>query len=141
MFQGKLMILLVASKKDIIIGSNLGHETAELAFNNLINNHKILVLYGNQDAIESNALIASADYWHQLTNKASDEVDTYHNSFPLRPGIPREELKSRLNISSKIFNASVDRWVSAGIFDEPTLMPERAKASVPVIRSAKFKVV
>jgi selenocysteine-specific elongation factor len=131
----------LASKKDILIGSNLDHENAELAFNSLLNSQKIMVLNENSDAMDSNALIASAEYWQHLTKKASDEIDAYHNSFPLRPGIPREELKSRLNISSKIFNAAVDRWVNAGLFDEPAIMPRRAKSSVPVISSANFMVI
>ena len=131
----------LASKKDIIIGSNLNHESAELALNSLLNNHKIMVLNGNQTSIDSNTLIASEEYWHQLTKNANDEIDAYHNSFPLRQGMPREELKSRLKISSKIFNAAVDRWVAAGIFDEPTVMPSRGISSVSVIRSAKFQVI
>ncbi len=34
-------------------------------------------------------------------------VESYHKSFPLRKGIPREELKSKLKLQPRVFNALV----------------------------------
>jgi selenocysteine-specific elongation factor len=36
-------------------------------------------------------------------------VESYHNSYPLRRGIPREELKSRLRLSPRVFNAMIKK--------------------------------
>ena len=41
------------------------------------------------------------------------DIDAYHRRFPLRPGISKEELKNRLGLPLKVFNAAVAEWASA----------------------------
>jgi selenocysteine-specific elongation factor len=45
-------------------------------------------------------------------------VGEYHKSFPLRKGIPREELKSKLKLAPRVFNASISRVVSLNLLME-----------------------
>ncbi len=40
-------------------------------------------------------------------------VIAYHEKFPLRTGIPRQELKSRLKIDTKLFNAMLEKMSGA----------------------------
>ncbi|MGI6358276.1 MAG: selenocysteine-specific translation elongation factor [Bacillota bacterium] len=48
-----------------------------------------------------------ADYLQQLASRAARLVSDYHRRFPLRPGMPKEELRSRLNVASpsRLFNS------------------------------------
>ena len=46
------------------------------------------------------------------------ELDTYLNAYPLRLGIPREVLKSKLNLSAKMFNVIIEVIISGGDFAE-----------------------
>jgi selenocysteine-specific elongation factor len=39
-------------------------------------------------------------------------IESYHQAYPLRRGIPREELKSRLKLSSRAFNALITRLIT-----------------------------
>ena len=42
--------------------------------------------------------------WRELQQKAQQILHTYHKTNPLRLGIPREELRSRLRLSPQMFN-------------------------------------
>jgi selenocysteine-specific elongation factor len=45
-------------------------------------------------------------------------VDAYHSKYPLRRGIPREELKSRLKLPARAFNALINRLVNEGVLSD-----------------------
>jgi len=51
-------------------------------------------------------------HWNTLQEKTLNMVATYHKGFPLRRGIPREELKSRLKVSARVFNGLVSSLVA-----------------------------
>ncbi|MFI5266416.1 MAG: selenocysteine-specific translation elongation factor [Chloroflexota bacterium] len=58
--------------------------------------------------------LISAGAWQTLTARVQRDVNDYHRRFPLRPGIPKEELKSRLGLALKLFNAALAEWTSRG---------------------------
>ncbi len=57
----------------------------------------------------------SRQFWEQLSQRLLKETAAYHRSYPLRRGIPREELKSRLKdltrSSTRVYNAALHRLV------------------------------
>jgi selenocysteine-specific elongation factor len=89
---------VVALKK-----SGLPPEQAEAALGQLIER-------GQAVALDAHLLAAPA--WAALSARAKQEVDGYHRRFPLRPGIPKEELKSRLNLPGRLFDAALAVWVN-----------------------------
>jgi selenocysteine-specific elongation factor len=60
----------------------------------------------------SNALVLSRATVGRLTRETTDLLAAYHAAHPLKPGLSREELKSRLKLQSKVFNAFVARVVA-----------------------------
>lgn len=67
------------------------------------------------DALANNRLIQLADntYWSTQRFQAMQEqivflVKTYHQQFPLRLGMPREELRSRLSIKNALLTLLLD---------------------------------
>jgi selenocysteine-specific elongation factor len=52
-------------------------------------------------------------------------VVDYHTNYPLRGGIPREELKSRLKLSARIFNLIIQRITTEGVLEEAGLLIQR----------------
>ncbi len=52
----------------------------------------------------------------QLISEANDFLVSFHNANPLKPGMPREELKSRLppQVSSKLFTLLLQQMVKSG---------------------------
>ncbi|MGF7186549.1 selenocysteine-specific elongation factor [Desulfitispora alkaliphila] len=56
-------------------------------------------------------ITAAKAYWRKLTNKAVELITSYHNQYPLRPGIAKEELRTRIgNMDQKIFNPFIHYW-------------------------------
>ena len=55
---------------------------------------------------------------HGLTERAQEAIDRFHNQFPLRPGLPREEMRAVLgkNIDSKSFGSLLSYWHKQGRF-------------------------
>ncbi|HVH62145.1 MAG TPA: SelB C-terminal domain-containing protein, partial [Candidatus Dormibacteraeota bacterium] len=56
----------------------------------------------------------SDEAWHAISTRASNELDAYHDSHPLRPGMAREELRSRLGMPPASFGAVVQGLVEDG---------------------------
>ncbi len=64
--------------------------------------------------------LMSPDGWQALQHRLADLLTEYHRQFPLRQGMPREELKSRVQSrrkpwSLRLFNDVVVSAVTAGI--------------------------
>ena len=62
----------------------------------------------------SNALVLSRAAMSRLTRETTDLLAAHHTAHPLKPGLSREELKSRLKLQPKVFNAFTSRTVAAG---------------------------
>jgi len=60
------------------------------------------------------ALILSRASLARLMREMTDLLTAYHASHPLKIGLSREELKSRLKLAPKVFNAFVTRAVAEG---------------------------
>jgi selenocysteine-specific elongation factor len=58
-------------------------------------------------------LVTARGFWDQLSSKVLSDLEDYHRAYPLRRGMPKEELKSRLKIPPRLFNA-VLRKLAAG---------------------------
>jgi len=94
-------IYLVAEK------SALAPQEFETALSELVAVGEVVVL---TDSIQANlsststSIIASYRYWQLETEKLVAMLHDYHEQFPLRLGMPREELKNRLGLSSQVYN-------------------------------------
>jgi selenocysteine-specific elongation factor len=103
--------------------SNLDIETARKAFAQLYESGQLIVLEIPGSAQEPVAyspalFVISAAGWEQLASRVAQELDSYHHANPLRRGIPREELKSRLKLPARLFNAALNRLIAAGQVEE-----------------------
>lgn len=53
--------------------------------------------------------------WRAISERAKSEVDAYHSAHPLRPGIAREELRSRLGVPPGSFPSVVQGLLQDGV--------------------------
>ena len=95
--------------RDVILRSRVEPAIAEAALQELIASGQLISL---ED------VIIPASQWPALTGSMIGAVTVYHQTFPLRQGIPREELKSRLKLSPRIFNLIIHQLASEGILTE-----------------------
>ncbi len=114
-----LLALGIAPLQDVITRSNLDSSSAAEAVKELSSNGKLFAVdHESSSPITSQVLVTSGSYWEQLKRQVMQEVDGYHKSYPLRRGIPREELKSRTKIPSRIFNIMLPNIIAQGELEE-----------------------
>jgi selenocysteine-specific elongation factor len=81
------------------------------------------------------ALIMSLGAWNALVGRMREVVARYHAQYPLRRGPSKEELKSRLGLTPKVYSAVVARAVATGVLaEDPTTfrLPEHTVQFTPV---------
>lgn len=101
----------------LIAGSGLPAKTAETALTNLLNGEEVFALGDLNRQIKteqtawSNAkmLMASQAGWATLLDQIKKALADYHQRYPLRLGIPRGELKSRLKLETRLLNEAIER--------------------------------
>ncbi len=101
-----------APLKDMVARSNLDPETARQTIRELHDSGQLVDIESKGPAIlipGSDALVTTAGYWDQLAMKALIELRDFHQAYPLKMGMPREELKSKLKLSTRVFTGLVNK--------------------------------
>lgn len=94
---------------DLLKQSNLDRETAETS---------IHILEEQQQIVSIGKWVLSRAGWQQLMDRQLIILRTYHHDFPLRLGIPREELRSKLRLTPAIFNPLIAESSGMGVLVE-----------------------
>ncbi|MBP6209519.1 MAG: selenocysteine-specific translation elongation factor [Anaerolineales bacterium] len=112
------LALTIASIKDVVTKSRLEAADAQSALDELIQNGQLVLLEKGTAKTSSDLLVVALPHWNSLTEKILQNIGTYHKQFPLRRGIPREELKSKLKLVPKIFNSVISLNTERAAFKE-----------------------
>ena len=91
--------------------SNLPRSEVEEAVKALAAQGKVIIL-GDM------GLLFSAQGWEKLARQAKQAVQSYHQQFPLRHGLPREELRGKLKVPAKFFAHALERLLQEGTLAE-----------------------
>jgi selenocysteine-specific elongation factor len=114
------MVLGAAPFQEVVTRANLDPVTARQAAQELALAGQLLPIEfdeGEHD-FTPQELVTNRAYWEKLISRVKEIVDSYHQAFPLRRGVLREELKSRLKLSSRLFNACSRKWLQMGLLEE-----------------------
>jgi selenocysteine-specific elongation factor len=114
-----------ADPATVVRASGLDGEAARAALEAL--------LAGGQAVRLGNAVL-SLTGWRRLQTRAGELLGAYHRQYPLRPGMPREELKSRLQLPTRLYGDALARLVQEGtVADTGTAvhLPEHAVRLTP----------
>lgn len=103
------LALGAAPVKEVVSRSRLDPANAESALQELLTNGSLLPLEEGVPGIAGDLIVMAVPHWATLRSKTLQTVDAYHKAFPLRRGIPREELKSKLKLSPRVFNALINK--------------------------------
>ncbi len=106
------MAVGIAPIKEVVARSRLDLAVAESALAELLANRSLLLLEEGSPNASSALLAVSLSQWSDLKNKVIRLAADHHKTYPLRRGIPREELKSKLKLSARIFNAAVNKLIT-----------------------------
>jgi selenocysteine-specific elongation factor len=105
LFQASLALGL-APVKNVISHSQLENSLAESALRELIDTGQCLQL---------GELLIPTGNWFELKKTAVTALSTYHEEFPLRHGMPLEELRSRLKLAPYTFSMTLPKLISEGV--------------------------
>ncbi|OGN75906.1 MAG: selenocysteine-specific translation elongation factor [Chloroflexi bacterium GWB2_49_20] len=98
-----------AQLKDVILRARLEQAQVQGAYNELVENGLLIYLKGDKQQTLNDKLVISQSHWIKITGQIDQVINEYHRNQPLKPGISREELKSRLKLSTPIYNSILAR--------------------------------
>lgn len=96
----------VLSSKELIKLSGLSEEIARIALKECIASSTIILL---DDPSSADPFLINSPQLVELKRTIEIFVSEYHSSFPLRKGIPKEELKSRMKMTTKSLNLILEK--------------------------------
>lgn len=97
----------------LVKDSHLEPEAVEEALEWLLEGSRILVL-----GTSEGQLLVSSTWWEGFLARLVHLVGEYHSRYPLRLGMPREEVKSKLRFSPRLFNDLIGLAVKEGAVAE-----------------------
>ena len=117
-FMEAALALNLASIKDVVARSRLEAGEAESALTEVLEAGSLIPLETGRHTVTSDLLVIARPHWTGLQEKILQVVESYHKNYPLRRGIPREELKSRLKLAPRAFNAIITNFLSRNILKD-----------------------
>ena len=99
---------------DILRRSRLDPDQAKVAYDSLKRQGLIISLEGEETSSNREIVIISKTEWENIVSQIESILNHSHHNQPLRIGIPREELKSRLKLSTQINNLILSRLINEG---------------------------
>lgn len=107
---------------DVVRASNLKREDVLTVLRELITENRVVLLNTRTDGqalnIDSGGLLMARTTWDTATTRCLRELQSFHEGYPLRKGMPKEELKSRLKLSSRLFAITMQEWRARGLLVE-----------------------
>jgi selenocysteine-specific elongation factor len=111
------VLMAVAASEPVTLGElarglDLAAAEVRSAVEAVIESDDLLALDGQP--LTEGTLLFSAVGLAVLTDRMTDSLAEYHRQSPLRRGMPREELRSRLRLDSRAFDQLVALWAGRG---------------------------
>jgi selenocysteine-specific elongation factor len=100
----------VSSLEAVIKASGLEKNQAKGVANKLINQ-------GTLFSFNNGRYLLPQERIAQIRHRLVDRLGKFHQEFSLRPGMPREQLKSQLGIKSELFDIFVEQMTSDGTLE------------------------
>jgi selenocysteine-specific elongation factor len=95
------------SVAELLKRATLSKDDAHAALQELIESHQAR-------SLKDDWLVATSN-WSALKTKIAHELSAYHRANPLKLGMPREEMKSRLGLDTRTYNLVIEHALSEGV--------------------------
>lgn len=124
------LTLQAAPLKEIVSYSRLESTSAAEALKELFEAGSLIALEVGEISIDSAMLVIPLARWNLVTKRFLEIVNSHHTNFPLRAGIPREELKSKLGLNAKIYNACLSLLLKEQVLAETAQLIKNARHAI-----------
>jgi selenocysteine-specific elongation factor len=139
-FLQALLPLGAVKFSDVVGRASLDQSVLPEAVAELLDSGQMIAL-GADPLQKPSTFVASRAFWQLSAQRVVQEIETYHQAYPLRHGMPREELKSRLGIAPKIFDALMADMEPSDQVSELSLRSQLPGQNLlPVIKRPDFEV-
>ena len=102
--------------KKVMEESGVSGEEAEEAMKSLLEREQLKVLGGGD--VTGGTVVYSGRGWGRVVDRSEEAVESYHKQYPLRTGLPKEELRSRLGLGGPVFGRVVEKLEEEGVLVE-----------------------
>ena len=104
------------SLKRVVEESGIAAEDVAPALESLLDRDAVTAL-GN-GRVTDGTVLYSGRGWAAVMSKSRAALESYHKQHPLRTGLPKEELRSRLGLGGQIFGKVIEKLVEDGALVE-----------------------
>ena len=104
-----LETLSTASLTQLINSAHMDTGEVKKLVSGLVKQGEIVILGGNEPGVK-NALLLTAASWQWVSGKILNQVADYHERFPLKMGIPPQELRTKLK-EPVLANLAIDQLI------------------------------
>jgi len=112
---------------DVLARSRLEESSAHSALQELLKAGQLIQL---------EEFLVSASHWQTLVHNAQTALAAYHRAYPLRQGMPREELRSKLKLPARLFNLVAARFLE----QEIVVVPPTPNHTSPLLALPEHRV-
>ena len=100
--------------------TGLAAAEARAALGRLVAASEVLLLdHANGSArLDGRAFVVSSAGWQRLTDQVATILGNYHRGYPLRRGLPKEELRTRLGAEPRLFVRELETLKAQGLAAE-----------------------
>ncbi len=102
---------VVYSGEDLARGLGMADEAARGTIANLVSQNRV-----RQFSVDGRLYYILTSVYEAKSDELAGALAKYHQTFPLRPGLPREEIRSRYfaGLNNKLFNSVLDLFQADG---------------------------
>jgi len=90
------------------------------AITRLLEAHEVLLLDASNGSarVDGRSFVATTSGWQQLSGLVNDALGAFHRRYPLRRGLSKEELRTRLGAEPRLFVRELERLKADGVATE-----------------------
>jgi selenocysteine-specific elongation factor len=121
LFQAALALGAVPVKQ-LTSQAKLGELPTKSALDELIQSRQLLALESGLVTPQADLLVVPLPVYQRETAKARQELAHFHKIYPLRKGMGREELKSKLKLAPRLFISYLKYWLAENLLVESGLL-------------------
>ena len=105
-----------SSLRKVVEESGIAAEDVAPALESLLDRDAVTAL-GN-GRVTDGTVLYSGRGWAAVMSKSRAALESYHKQHPLRTGLPKEELRSRLGLGGQVFGKVIEKLVEDGALVE-----------------------
>jgi selenocysteine-specific elongation factor len=98
-----------ATVREVLERSRLAAGVAQEALHQLLGDGRLTAIDVGRDSVDDDQILVTLPYWSELTEQSVRACAAFHSRFPLRAGLPREELRHQLGLASRTFGLVLER--------------------------------